>query len=57
MLRDWLQAQGHSGASEAGRIARQAEIAWPANAVWLASYPRSGNTYLRALLWSCFRLQ
>jgi len=57
MLRDWLQARGHSSESEPGRIARQAEIAWPENTVWLASYPRSGNTYLRAVLWSCFRLQ
>jgi len=32
-------------------------IVWPDNTVWLASYPRSGNTYLRAILWSCFGLQ
>ncbi len=57
MLRDWLQAKGHSGRNEAGRIARQADIVWPDSTIWLASYPRSGNTYLRALLWSCFRLQ
>ena len=25
--------------------------------VWLASYPRSGNTYLRILLWNCFGLR
>ena len=30
---------------------------WPDNTVWLASYPRSGNTYLRAILWSCFGLR
>lgn len=24
--------------------------------VWLASYPRSGNTYLRTILWHCFGL-
>src|ERR1700753_1145748 len=56
MLRDWLQAQGHSGQNEASRIARQADIAWPANTVWLVSYPRRGNTYLRALLRSCLGL-
>ena len=32
-------------------------IVWPDNAVWLASYPRSGNTYLRSILWTCFGLQ
>ncbi len=26
------------------------------NIVWLASYPRSGNTYLRTILWQCFQL-
>ena len=25
--------------------------------VWLASYPRSGNTLLRTILWQCFGLQ
>ena len=25
--------------------------------VWLASYPRSGNTYLRTILWHCFGLR
>ncbi len=25
--------------------------------VWLASYPRSGNTFLRTLLWHCFGLR
>lgn len=25
--------------------------------VWLASYPRSGNTYLRTVLWHCFGLR
>lgn len=25
--------------------------------VWLASYPRSGNTFLRAILWQCFGLR
>ena len=25
--------------------------------VWLASYPRSGNTLLRTILWNCFGLQ
>jgi hypothetical protein len=25
--------------------------------VWLASYPRSGNTLLRTILWHCFSLQ
>jgi hypothetical protein len=25
--------------------------------VWLASYPRSGNTFLRTILWHCFGLQ
>jgi hypothetical protein len=32
-------------------------VVWPDNTVWLASYPRSGNTYLRAILWTCFGLQ
>lgn len=27
------------------------------NLVWLASYPRSGNTYLRTILWHCFGLR
>jgi len=31
--------------------------AWPDNTVWLASYPRSGNSYLRAILWNCFGLR
>jgi hypothetical protein len=35
----------------------QEAILWPANTVWLASYPRSGNTYLRSILWTCFGLQ
>ncbi len=26
------------------------------NIVWLASYPRSGNTFLRTVLWQCFGL-
>lgn len=30
---------------------------WPDNTVWLASYPRSGNTYVRAILWTYFGLQ
>lgn len=25
--------------------------------VWVASYPRSGNTYLRTILWHCFGLR
>ena len=25
--------------------------------VWLASYPRSGNTFLRTILWQCFALR
>jgi hypothetical protein len=25
--------------------------------IWLASYPRSGNTYLRTILWQCFGLR
>jgi len=25
--------------------------------VWLASWPRSGNSYLRSILWTCFGLQ
>lgn len=28
-----------------------------ANLVWLASYPRSGNTFLRTILWQCFALR
>lgn len=28
-----------------------------ANLVWLASYPRSGNTFLRTILWQCFGLR
>ena len=28
-----------------------------ANIVWLASYPRSGNTFLRTILWQCFGLR
>jgi hypothetical protein len=27
------------------------------NIVWLASYPRSGNTFLRTILWNCFGLR
>lgn len=27
------------------------------NIVWLASYPRSGNTFLRTILWHCFGLR
>jgi hypothetical protein len=38
-------------------MADRRNIVWPDNAVWLASYPRSGNTYLRAILWSCFGLR
>ena len=53
MLHRWLRAHGASGVDEAG----QPNIPWPDNLVWLASYPRSGNTYLRALLWACFGLQ
>lgn len=26
------------------------------NVIWLASYPRSGNTLLRTILWQCFGL-
>lgn len=26
------------------------------NVIWLASYPRSGNTFLRTILWHCFGL-
>lgn len=25
--------------------------------IWIASYPRSGNTYLRTILWHCFGLR
>jgi len=25
--------------------------------IWLASYPRSGNTYLRTILWHCFNIR
>lgn len=25
--------------------------------IWLASYPRSGNTFLRTILWHCFQLR
>jgi hypothetical protein len=32
-------------------------VMWPDNTVWLASYPRSGNTYLRSILWTCFGLR
>jgi hypothetical protein len=32
-------------------------VVWPDNTVWLASYPRSGNTYLRSILWTCFGIQ
>ncbi len=32
-------------------------VVWPDHTVWLASYPRSVNTYLRAILWTCFGLQ
>jgi hypothetical protein len=28
-----------------------------AELVWLASYPRSGNTFLRTILWQCFALR
>ena len=28
-----------------------------ANVIWLASYPRSGNTLLRTVLWQCFGLR
>jgi len=38
-------------------VMEQRTIAWPDNIVWLASYPRSGNTYLRAIIWTCFGLQ
>ncbi|MBS3955227.1 MAG: sulfotransferase domain-containing protein [Methylomicrobium sp.] len=27
------------------------------NRIWLASYPRSGNTFLRTILWQCFGLR
>lgn len=27
-----------------------------ANLIWIASYPRSGNTFLRTILWQCFGL-
>lgn len=27
------------------------------NHIWLASFPRSGNTFLRTILWHCFRLK
>ncbi len=27
------------------------------NVIWLASYPRSGNTFLRTILWHCFELR
>ena len=27
------------------------------NIIWLASYPRSGNTLLRTVLWHCFGLR
>ncbi len=27
------------------------------NMIWLASYPRSGNTFLRTILWHCFGLR
>jgi hypothetical protein len=27
------------------------------NLVWLASYPRSGNTFVRTILWHCFGLR
>ena len=27
------------------------------NIIWLASYPRSGNTFLRTILWQCFGLR
>jgi hypothetical protein len=27
------------------------------NTIWLASYPRSGNTLLRTILWQCFALK
>lgn len=29
----------------------------PPGIVWLASYPRSGNTFLRTVLWHCFGLR
>jgi hypothetical protein len=35
----------------------QHTMLWPDNTVWIASYPRSGNTYLRAILWTCFGFQ
>jgi hypothetical protein len=38
-------------------VMEQRTAVWPDNIVWLASYPRSGNTYLRAILWTCFGLQ
>ena len=25
--------------------------------IWIASYPRSGNTFLRTILWHCFGLK
>lgn len=27
------------------------------NIIWIASYPRSGNTFLRTILWQCFGLR
>jgi hypothetical protein len=40
-----------------GAVVEQRTVVWPDNIVWLASYPRSGNTYLRSILWTCFGLQ
>jgi hypothetical protein len=57
MLREWLEANGGTASDIGPRIADRRRIAWPDNTVWLVSYPRSGNTYLRALLWACFGLR
>ena len=57
MLRDWLESRGLIGADDGARVAKQSAVAWPDNTVWLASYPRSGNTYLRSILWNCFGLK
>lgn len=33
------------------------EVTGTARTIWLASYPRSGNTLLRTVLWQCFGLR
>ena len=50
------------GFSHARLLSAPAEISTrplgsPGNTVWLVSYPRSGNTYLRTLIWHCFGLR